>query len=342
MPKRNKKSYGIIFTIIIPVILLLFWFFASLFFNNKISFSVIQYSESARDIKSYPSGLLLKDKSIIGEFKANDNNLGIINLGFKNFIERGSGGEDVLLFRIKEKGQKDWKYINTYRSGSLDRQLEYPFGFPSIPDSKDKTYVFEIKSLYGTPNNSINLTDGKPTLSTAYQFSKGEILGSKKILVGFLYKKIETSFTNIDFLLRSLIFLAPLAVYVFVYFLSKLKNKSSRSLSIGMAIILIVLDILLLKEYYVGILIVLSILWIINIHKFKIESSVTFLTTGIMIMVWVILTMFGMLDYQGKLNVWIFTLFIVGAAQLIFEEKYSPKSEVNYKNFFKILIKENG
>src|SRR3989344_5614403 len=89
----GNKYTGLVF---IPIVLLIFWWALSLFFNDKISFSVLVYSQDSSLIKQTNKGKLFKEDKIFGEFKAKDNHLGIVLLRFKEFVKPDYRGEDVL------------------------------------------------------------------------------------------------------------------------------------------------------------------------------------------------------------------------------------------------------
>ena len=86
---------------------------------------------------------LKKGDVVKGEFRAKENNLGIIAIAFDPRYKTW----DDIIFRIKEKGQNRWYFSNKYWAGQfLDFQY-FPFGFPIIKQSKNRTYQFEIQSL---------------------------------------------------------------------------------------------------------------------------------------------------------------------------------------------------
>jgi len=87
-----------------------------------------------------------------------------------------------IVFRIKEKGSNDWFYENTYYFDEPAPAHLYPFGFPMIKDSKDKTYIIElfgvqkfkegVSSLYVfVPINKNN----QPRVYYRYVYPKSEI-----------------------------------------------------------------------------------------------------------------------------------------------------------------------
>lgn len=329
LKKMKNKYIKIVTSLIISMVLILVWVVASLFFNNKISFSVLMYTHNKSDIVSSPKEKLLKGDKIIGQFQAREDNLGIVILGFKSYVKYDFSGEDVFYFRIKEKGEREWVYVNSYRSGTLQHQLEYPFGFPIFEKSKDKTYEFEIESIYGNKKNAIELNTNNPSLITGYQFPKSEILSSKKSTLNFLIKKSITSFTNLDFLLSSILYLTPLIIYIFIYSMYPWwkKNKYLGFIPCALLLFLIPVDLFLIKEVYIGALLALILGWIYLIIRNKLESKINFIFAFILILLWVLLIKFNIDKFQNKINIWTYTFLIIGVVQAVLEEKRFIKNK---------------
>jgi hypothetical protein len=294
-----------------------------LIYNNKVSFSVLLYKQSNSDIKQISSDKLLKGGKIAGEFKAKENYLGIVMLRFNNYVKHDFSSEDILLFKLKEKGTKNWYYINNYRSGLLENNLLFPFGFPIINDSKNKIYQFEIESLLGNDINAVALNKNNFTFLSGYQFPKNEILSSKKSTAKFLVKKSITSLTNLDFLLSSILYLLPFIVYVFIYILSPWwkRIKYLGYILFVLLLILIYLDIFFIKELYIGILVSLILGWTYCIIKNKLESKINFLFAFMLILLWVLLITLKINDLQNKINIWTYTFLVIGLVQAVLEEK---------------------
>jgi len=109
-----------------------------LYFNNNFSLSIISYSHSKNNFVSFSTKKLFAGQKATGEFKAQENYLGIVTVSFATFSQVSYVDEDTLLFRIKEAGAKNWYYQNTYKSGLMYAVPVYPFGFPKFPILKGK------------------------------------------------------------------------------------------------------------------------------------------------------------------------------------------------------------
>lgn len=78
------------------------------------------------------------------EFTVNNNEFGSLDLKF----DTGRSGKDhELLFRLKEINSEDWYYQAKYNTADFYNNAFYPFGFPTINNSLNKTYLFEVEVL---------------------------------------------------------------------------------------------------------------------------------------------------------------------------------------------------
>jgi len=319
-------SNKLISLVLIPFLLIIFWFLSSIIFNNKLSFSVLLYNHSTNDIQKLPEGKFLKGDQIKGEFKAKDNNLGLLSLRFDQYAKHDFASEDVVLFRLREKGDKEWYYTNNYRASLLDKNLTLLIGFPLISDSKGKIYQFEIESQLGNQNNALEISRKKTAFFTGYQYSKREILKSRQKTLQFLTKKTVTSYTNFDFLLNSTLFLTPLFLYAFAYLLFYSSYSSKISLygydwSLGLLIVA-PLDIFMIQEMYYGIFLFTLLAWVFYVLYKKLESRYTFIFSFALIFIWIGLLILHINKFQNKINVYVYLFLIIGTVQAVFEEMY--------------------
>jgi hypothetical protein len=321
-----KKIFSnkVISFIIIPGLLFLFWIAASLAFNNKISFSVLEFAEGNSSISQAPVGKMLKGDVITGTFTARENNLGLVLLEFNNYVKPDYASEDILIFSIKRIGEKDWYYSREYRSGGFEHLIYFPFGFNPITNSGNNTYQFQLKSLNGNTSNALTLSKSSPVLMTGYQFTKAELLQNKSFLIRFLLEKIETSFTNLDFVLSSILYLLPLLFYV-LFLLYHHKPKLLVRYLGNTTLVLIIVDIFLIQSLYLGILFGLIITWIVAVKLKKIKSSTSFKIAFILLFLWIILMALGENAFSPKLNVWTYAFLVIGIFNAVVEEKIITK-----------------
>ena len=186
---------------IIPFVLFLFWLIATFLWIIGVDkgFSVLTYNHNKSEILNYQTNKLFKGDKIKGEIRAKENYFGAIIIGFQDLNNVDFKKEDILNFKIKEKGTKKWYYKNNYRSGLIYGDPLFPIGFPIINNSKGKIYDFEFVSLSGTEENAVALRETGSILKSQYQFPKSKILSPKDGLFSFLYLKFTTTLSDPDF-----------------------------------------------------------------------------------------------------------------------------------------------
>lgn len=307
-----KKINKIIVSIIILLLLFTIGLFLALAFANKLSFSVITYPQGKLNVNQ---DKLLKGEKITGEFRAAENNLGIILVSFKSYVKPDYSNEDILQFSIKEKAKSNIYYKGEYRSGLFEHVKSFPFGFTVIPDSKDKIYQFQIVSLEGNQNNAVEV-EKKNVFFAGYQFPKNETIGNKE----FLLKKLSSSFSDPEFFLRSLLYFLPFLLYLF-YLIFLKKPLFVRKFFAYFFSVALLADILFIKDLYIGLLIGLAIAWIISVLVYKLKSKYSFFLFLGLVIFWLILLIFGISSFSDKLNFWVFAFFAIGVFHLVIEEK---------------------
>lgn len=194
MKLLRLQTLPIMFTFVILIILSLLFLFSKISHFSSLGFMTL--------VEEYPSSIftelkikeLLKGEKIKGEFISGENNLGIVLIRFYNFERINT---DSVVFRIKEKGKKDWYYENSYKVGQFQPDQYFTFGFPKIVDAKGKTFSLEIESVNGKPQNAIAISAKTPPMALAYQFSKGDF-SEKSDILHFFYKKLIYTVNNIE------------------------------------------------------------------------------------------------------------------------------------------------
>ena len=128
---------------------------------------------------------ILAHQKIQGEFTATNNRLGIVEIKFNVFYETI---HDTLIFRIKEKGDTDW-YYQSEHNNIAQTQGFFPFGFPVISNSKNKTYEFELESVFGNDERALSLSSQSPFFLTKYSFPLNYLKQNKKEIGSFVLAK---------------------------------------------------------------------------------------------------------------------------------------------------------
>ena len=343
--------------LVLPLLLILFWLLFTLLFiiNFDTSFSIWSYNHPNSDFTKLTFNPLYKGNKISGEFKAKDNNLGIVSIRFQTFIRPPYSLEDIYLFRIKEKGKQKWYYQNTYKSGLVYDIPFFPFGFPQIQNSKGKTYEFEVISLNGNYVNALEISDRKPILVSKYKYSREVLVRNKTALINFLFTKINNSMQNPDVWFSSFIYFLPFLFYLFWisifekyvdtvrnrldYFFDILsKNKYISPIlrvikkfvfHLDLIIIFIVLiDILVIQLKNDIAYIVLIALWIITLEKYKMSSKYSFFTAFTILFLSPLFLVFKEEPTSEKASIWGYMFLVAGTIQYFIENKKSSKLDV--------------
>lgn len=329
--------------IILPIFLLGVWIvltgLSMLTYNS--SFTVLLYNHTHDYFLSQKSGKLYAKKRIYGEFTAAENNLGIVAVRVHNFNLKNRNEEDTILFRLKDKGAKKWYFTSSNYGGHFHDTDLYPFGFPTIKNSKGKRYYFEIESVKGTEKNAITIVNTEPLITTHYQFSKAEIFQDKRDTFIYFLKKLRYGITNIDFILTSFIYLLSLVFYYIVS--SKIGNKSKylnffvpvnsrffpkdkriRSIiyqfrKISMLDMLIILS-LFIDIKFIGnmssiIPTIIVSLWLSRIVVNKYNSKKTFLIAFFILLFIPYLAYYNQNTAAEKAAVWVYILLLIGILQ---------------------------
>lgn len=174
-------SYICVFvTLIVGLVVAVAWY-QDAYLNTLLNFHGSDIFISKVD------GPLTKGKIIQGEVKAKFNNFGTLSLSIDTFNRTNN---DIIVFQMKEKGTDRWIVFNKYFTDRFPTGYRYPFGFPVIPDSKGKTYVFEIYSVNGTRDNAIGFNYGYHTTASHYIFPVQVLKTDKSLFKGFLKEKM--------------------------------------------------------------------------------------------------------------------------------------------------------
>lgn len=350
--RKNKFSLDFILTwVFVPVLLLLFWIGFSLFFTSKYSLTVLAIPHIKQHFTSYKTTELLKGQKLRANFYAQENNLGIVSVRFFNF-QRIS--DDRVIFRIKEKQQREWFYEHAYKVDQFQSDELFTFGFPIINNSKGNEYTFEIESVQGRKGNAIALSEVYPPFVTQYQFDKTALLANKSSIIPFTISKLYYLFTDRNLFIASLIYLLPLIFYVLLtwhvglilsiawkyYPYLRIRNSKSMIMRgknayilVHIYLIMIVLLIFFMDQTnsYVQILLIALWIWLIKIYKF--ESNVSYFLSLIFLLLCPLMIFTGYEMIAQRSAIWAYFFLVMGTGVAIGEVSGKWKTVVNYQLF---------
>lgn len=258
---------------------------------------------------------LKKGDVVKGEFKARENNLGIVAVAFDPRYKTW----DDIIFRIKEKGQSTWYFSNKYWAGQLIDFQHFSFGFPNIKVSKNKTYQFEISSLVAKQGEGEGINKKFPSVIVKYQFQKNDLLSNKLNLFKFLIKKFVSNLSTPEFIFIFLVSLTPFLIYLF-YLINNL--FALRMLTI-VPLILLFGDIFIIRKIYTSVFIILLFLLFFNFKNSKLLYLLCFL---LLLMPVIVIMNFSYMQY--KVNLWFVLILIVTVLQKIVVELLFTKRRV--------------
>lgn len=205
------------------------------FYTKKTPLLTLRHNYSKEMLAIPRKGDILAGDKVIGEFKSEDNFLGIVEI---RFLVHGKVINDSYIFRIKEKSSKEWYHANSYKAKEFGGYPLFPFGFPTITNSKGKIYYFELESLSGKLRDAVGISAVEPVIVVRNVFNKAYLLNHKEELALFLFKKVkeisqEASmpyyFIAAYILLASLLFIKiTLPKISIVPALNKLENKFAK------------------------------------------------------------------------------------------------------------------
>ena len=218
--KTHHFFYLLLKWLIIPCALLLFGFFLYFFrnFDTSEPVSIIAYPKTQKDIIAPIKTPLMKGEIITGEFVAHSNNLGILAIRFGTYKRAGN---DILIFKIKEKGERDWYYQANYKVDQFQDNQLFTFGFPVIVNSKGKTYDFQIESTLGKKDDAIYVSPHEQIFVTKYKYSIKYALLNIGDTVNFIERKTTKPSSNVADSAQQLLHLTPFIFYVFFALFNK-------------------------------------------------------------------------------------------------------------------------
>ncbi|HSV94369.1 MAG TPA: hypothetical protein VLH94_00115 [Spirochaetia bacterium] len=280
------------------------------------------------ELKILRPGELEKGDIVKGEFTASYNNIGQVTVRFNNNYH---DSEDILVFRLREKGEKDWYYQAKYKTDQFLAHRLFPFGFPAISNSAGKIYEFELESLNGIQGRGISIDIKKPIFTVKTMFTKDELVSNKKSLFFFIVQKIFNLTLYIPLFLYSY---SLLLYYIFLHFLPIIKIKANSNVKkiLKLMIIITITTIGAFIQEKVDdttIAIVMSMYFLYS-DKLKLESRVTIFLAAIQLSISLILLVFGISNQANNAAIWGYMLMCFAVIQQIAESlfHYSPKTSL--------------
>ena len=158
---------------------------------------------------------------------ATESNFGILSADltykFEQLKKENTHIPQVLVFQIKPIDSGEWYATSTYSPAEIGDSRNHPFGFPTIVDSKNKT--FDVNLFMSNPEASenvyINLEDH--TMIAVYQIDKKELIKNPMKLFQILVNRMENVFASPN---ARVVFMGSIPFFLILIFLSHKKRTN--------------------------------------------------------------------------------------------------------------------
>jgi hypothetical protein len=305
----------IIRIIFFSIILLSYWVVNLILINDNFTPLVLSYIH--KDSQISKSIKLIRQHPIRFNFKARDNNLGIISIRIKKINHRSEEKDDILIFRLKEAEDLSWRVVQNYSTNIINDNSYFPMGIPLITDSKNKEYVFEIESQNGTSSSNIEIADKIPVIVTRYKYNKNDVFSSVDSFVSFMNKKIILSFTN--YLVDSIFYILPFCAYIIFEILFFKYLRVSFDLApkyvIYISIIYVIINSILSVDINDFLIIIFFLLIILLFHRSNPQNQkyfTDFINYGLLLLLLSSVSIFISQKIANNFAIWSLTTLILG------------------------------
>ena len=320
---------------IVPFVLVCYGIVNTLFLASPISLTIVSEKESLQNISVPANERILEGSEVKGFFQANNNNLGIISIPFSIDQSVDYKQEDELLFQLVDVKTKKIVHESTYRSGHILSSEYFPFGIDPIVDSKDKEYMYRIRSLKGNNRNALTFETDKGILLN-YNVSKQEFLKNPITILTFLMKKIEYIASDIQLLLNALSFFLPFVYYIIFFIIATRNNMTFYKPEI-FTCLLIVIDIFFITLFGNATLISILSVWIVLHIRYKHDSSISLAVSFICFIIALVAQTFGYAIPAQKAGVWGYFMLLIAIIQFTIDIQYKNKKRLTLVKFIKSI-----
>lgn len=332
--------------LVVPILLLLVWFFLSIIYlvSSDFSFTVLSFNhnnEKQATTQDNPSGV---NREWTGSFVSKENYLGIVSIVFEKTEKPVF---DKLSFMIRERGDTEWYETNTYDSRQFYYLNNFPFGFKTIKESKNKMYEYKFVSETGGSEYAEAFEKLNPIVVSKYQYPKEILLSDPLLLVTFLVKKIFFALTIPSYRNTIIFYALPFIAYFCSIILFKktlasnksviqFKNKLQAVLKKDgllitnnkfflVFIVLLLLDIFVIGQIYDVVSCFLLLYWLALVISLKLRSNYSFLLALLLTILIPIALIIKNDVLLKKIADWIYYILLFGNLHGVVELANVPK-----------------
>ncbi|KKT49547.1 MAG: hypothetical protein UW41_C0005G0050 [Candidatus Collierbacteria bacterium GW2011_GWC2_44_18] len=303
------------------------WFLATINFltTQEYSFKNLEGRHDSTVFKFSRSGEMVKGDIATGEFRSSFPNLGIVAVRFYTFYRSNS---DILRFRIKEIGQKDWYYSADYKTDQFQQNKLFPFGFPVINESKDKSYAFEIESLSGATGSGVFIHPVFPAMVDHHVFTKKEVLSSAKNLFIFTLDKTNNLIEDSLFRSNALSFMLPMVAYALF-----LEVGGFLIPSFLLILAVSIWQIFSPSEFHYFSILSIMFFWCLVSYKHRLKPNITTLVSIWSLVLGIILILLNLKVASENAAIWTLSYLVVFSILLTLESWGLFKPKVTISDF---------
>lgn len=265
------------------------------------------------------NNLLSKEPKVF-HITATENNLGIVEVRFMSLKRIEDYG---LVFRIKQSGDDTWYYEHVYYFNPFVQNGLYPFGFPTVVESKGKEFEIEIAAI-GNKDVPIVISDLYPSIVIKYQTPLAVLKQQgTNAVISFGIEKVRNTITNRNFLLNLLFFCFPLGLLLPII----LKKKIDEVIIFGVLLNVVVFDSIKLIHIENDIVYVFVSVWLLYLVVVKtLRFSDIFKIALLTFFGAIASVMVARVPFAERFAIWTYILCVVGCVSFVFSSRHKENS----------------
>lgn len=316
----------------VTIFIFLFLAGLGLFVNFNQHFE-IPFTSLSSDFKLQSSRndsrVLLQGDIFSGDFQTNFKNLGQVAIRFFNF---NRDSDDILEFRLKESNSNEWFYVARHKTDQFLPDAFFPFGFPIMQNSENKSFHVEIESLRGSTESGIAISKEEPQAVAIYDFTKTEIFASRINFLNFIVNKGRDIIVHPKLLSSLLLYSLPAIFYLVLVF-----SGSLYILPLGFIGIILSIQISTADNIHVFQYILIPFLWLGLSRLHELSYRITVIISGILLLFGITCLLKSNSSLAENYLTWGYLFLFTGFFQLILSQKKSPLGRISPRQFFDSL-----
>ncbi|MCX6731163.1 MAG: hypothetical protein NTZ55_04925 [Candidatus Roizmanbacteria bacterium] len=296
-----------------------------------VSIFLAFYSLFSLDSRFFSITEQYKDPIIKGKIHASFPNLGAIIVHF----ERPSSKKGSFLFQMQEINSNTLHYSATYALQDIYNLQSYPFGFPVIVNSQNKSYFIKMESQH------LSIKKSGVVYEMIYPFDKGSLFRGERA-VQFILGKIEQYWKDLLYSNNLIFYLAPTFFFLFftiihLIFKDKFQRteiyRQSKELAKPTFLSLLLFigyDILFIPKINDLPIALLCMMWALLIFSYRYKSQKSFVGALFFLILCPILLVSNMGLIAEKASAWAFMFMVMGTIHALIELKNEEAPNENY------------